>query len=202
MTKETKKKDAKVDKKAERKVKKEKPVKKEVKKVEKKGAEKERVKKAGKKEDKVTETQKEGKKAESRKERKNYVFTIGKRKRAVARTVIRPGSGLVLINGQPLDNIENEVIRLRIKEPFILSEYDWSKYNFSVNIKGGGIMGQTDAVRMSIARGMVEILGSSLKQKFLEYDRNLLVYDPRRTEPHKPPRSSQGPRRYKQRSKR
>jgi small subunit ribosomal protein S9 len=46
------------------------------------------------------------------------------------------------------------------------------------------------------------MLGSNMKKIFMEYDRNILVYDPRRTEPHKPPRSSQGPRRYKQRSKR
>jgi len=69
-------------------------------------------------------------------------------------------------------------------------------------VKGGGVFGQTEAARQAIAKGLVEIFGSELRQKFLEYDRNLLVFDPRRTEPHKPPRSSQGPRRYKQRSKR
>lgn len=137
-----------------------------------------------------------------KKERKGVIFKIGKRKRAVARASIRPGSGKILINGRLLENFKNEVLKLRLEEPFILSGRDWKSYDFIVKVKGGGLFGQADAARQAIARGLVEIFGSELKKKFLDYDRNLLVYDPRRTEPHKPPRSSQGPRRYKQRSKR
>ncbi len=145
------------------------------------------------------------KKKATGKERKKAVeviFTTGKRKKAVARASIKPGSGKILINGEPLENFKNEVLKLRLKEPFMLTEKDWKSHDFMVNVKGGGILGQVDAARQAIARGLVKMFGSELKQKFLEYDRNLLVYDPRRTEPHKPPRSSQGPRRYKQRSKR
>jgi small subunit ribosomal protein S9 len=137
-----------------------------------------------------------------KKGKKKIIFTIGKRKRSVARTTVRPGSGRVKINSKPLENFENEVFRMRIQEPLILSEGNWKKFDFFVNVKGGGIMGQADAIRQSLARALVEIFGEDLKRKFMDYDRNLLVYDPRRTEPHKPPRSSQGPRRYKQRSKR
>ena len=144
------------------------------------------------------------KKKEKPKEKKEtgVIFTTGKRKRAVARATIKPGSGKILINGKPLEIFKNEILKLRLQEPFILAGDGWKSYDFTVNVKGGGVMGQTDAIRQAIARGLVEIFGNELKQKFLEYDRNLLVYDPRRTEPHKPPRSSQGPRRYKQRSKR
>lgn len=141
-------------------------------------------------------------KKEGKKEKKGVIFTIGKRKMAVAKASIKPGSGKILVNGKPLKNFKNEVVKLRLKEPFILAGKEWETYDFIVNMKGGGILGQADAARQAIARGLVEIFGSELKQKFLDYDRNLLVYDPRRTEPHKPPRSSQGPRRYKQRSKR
>ena len=141
-------------------------------------------------------------KKEGKREKKGVIFTIGKRKRAVAKASIKPGSGEILVNGEPLENFKNEVVKLRLKEPFILTGKEWETYDFIVNMKGGGILGQADAARQAIARGLVEIFGSELKQKFLDYDRNLLVYDPRRTEPHKPPRSSQGPRRYKQRSKR
>ena len=63
-------------------------------------------------------------------------------------------------------------------------------------------MGQANAARQAIAKGLAQIMGDDVKKKFLEYDRNLLVYDSRRTEPHKPPHSSWGARRYKQRSKR
>lgn len=145
-----------------------------------------------------------GKKHEKAKVKKGkeIIFTVGKRKRAVARCTVRPGSGIVLINSKPLENMKSEVLRLMLSEPFVLAGDGWKSYDFMVNVKGGGVSGQTEAARQAVARGLVEIFGTGLKEKFMEYDRNLLVYDPRRTEPHKPPRSSQGPRRYKQRSKR
>ncbi len=146
------------------------------------------------------EEKKTPKKMEKRK--KEIIFTVGKRKKAVARCVIKPGSGSILINSSPLETIKNEVVRLSVLEPLMLAGDGWKSYDFIINVKGGGVSGQTEAVRQSIARGLVEIFGGELKGKFMEYDRNLIVYDPRRTEPHKPPRSSQGPRRYKQRSKR
>ncbi|NIO22644.1 MAG: 30S ribosomal protein S9 [Candidatus Aenigmarchaeota archaeon] len=130
------------------------------------------------------------------------IFTVGKRKKAVARCTVKKGSGLVLINSKPLEHMKSEVLRLRLSEPLIMAGEGWKSYDFMVNVKGGGVSGQADAARQSIARGLVEIFGTGLKERFMNYDRNLLVYDPRRTEPHKPPRSSQGPRRAKQKSKR
>jgi small subunit ribosomal protein S9 len=152
-------------------------------------------------------TAKKGKgkpKAEKAKERKGSqaVFSTGKRKKAVARASIKPGSGVVLFNSKPLDSIQNETMRLLMQEPLLLIGDAWKKFNIHVKTKGGGIIGQAQAARQAIARGLAEILGADAKKTFMEYDRNMLVYDPRRTEPHKPPRSSQGPRRYKQRSKR
>lgn len=136
------------------------------------------------------------------KEEKNLVFTVGKRKRAVARAVFRPGRGIVKVNSRPLELLQPEMIRLKVQEPLILTGDAWKKFDMSVNVKGGGILGQAEAARQAISRGLVELLGEDIKRIFLSYDRNMLVYDPRRTEPHKPPRSSQGPRRYKQKSKR
>jgi small subunit ribosomal protein S9 len=138
-----------------------------------------------------------------KKDKKGIIFKIGRRRMAVAKAIARPGNGKVLVNGGLLQNLKNDVLRLRMQEPFILAEKDdWKAYDFTAVAKGGGSTGQADAVRQAFARALVEIFGAELKQKFSDYDRNLLVYDPRRTEPHKPPRSSQGPRRYKQRSKR
>jgi small subunit ribosomal protein S9 len=134
--------------------------------------------------------------------KKKLIFTIGKRKRSVARAIIKPGTGIVKVNSKLIESESNDVFRLRIQEPLLISDVEWKKFDFNVAVRGGGIMGQADAVRQSIARGLVELFGAGLKQKFMEYDKNLLVLDPRLTEPHKPPRSSQGPRRYKQRSKR
>jgi len=131
----------------------------------------------------------------------NVAHTIGKRKRAIARSVIKPGKGVVKVNSQPLSVMKNEIARMRIEESLILAGPAWKGYDISVNVKGGGVMGQADAVRQAISRGLVALV-PDLKEKYLKYDRFMIVYDPRRTEPHKPPRSSQGPRRYKQKSKR
>ena len=134
---------------------------------------------------------------------KKVIFTVGKRKVAVARCTIRPGVGRILVNSTPVELIQNEVVRLMVSEPILVLGSDkWKAYDFDINLSGGGVMGQAEAARQSIARGLVEIFGGDVKAKFLEYNRAFLAYDPRRTEPHKSPRSSQGPRRYKQRSKR
>lgn len=130
------------------------------------------------------------------------VFTTGKRKKSVARARFREGKGIVKVNKRPISLIGNEITRLKMQEPLILSGEGWKKYDIDVNVKGGGIMGQADAVRQAVAKGLAQLMGKDVRDMFMEYDRNLLVYDPRRTEPHKPPHSSWGPRRYKQRSKR
>jgi small subunit ribosomal protein S9 len=147
--------------------------------------------------------QKVEKEVKKKEKKEEIIFKLGKRKRAVAKVVIKPGSGKITINGMPLENMKSDIVRLRIMEPFMLiNDETWKNYDFMASVKGGGIMGQADAVRQAFARGLVDIYGNEVKQRFIEYDRNLLVYDPRRTEPHKPPHSSWGPRRYKQRSKR
>ena len=94
------------------------------------------------------------------------------------------------------------MIRLKITEPLIMAGDSWKKFDVKISVKGGGPMGQAESARQAIAKGLVQLIGGDLKQKYLSYDRNLLVYDPRRTETHKPPHSSWGARRYKQRSKR
>jgi len=130
------------------------------------------------------------------------VLTIGKRKRAIARASFKKGKGVIKINSKPLNLYQPEIMRLKIQEPLIIAGDGYKSYDVKVNVKGGGPMSQADAIRMALARGYSQLLGSELKQRYLNYDRNLLVYDPRRTETHKPPHSSWGARRYKQRSKR
>jgi small subunit ribosomal protein S9 len=136
-------------------------------------------------------------------EKKDRSFlTLGKRKKAIARARFKPGKGMIRINNLPIEIVENEMFRLRLQEALMIAGDAWRSWDIRVNVKGGGTTGQVDAARQAIARGLVKVGGDELKKKYMALDRNLLVYDPRRTEPHKPPRSSQGPRRYKQRSKR
>jgi small subunit ribosomal protein S9 len=136
------------------------------------------------------------------KEKPKVMLTTGKRKKAVARARFSPGKGRITLNTLTIGQVESEIMRLRLQEPLVIAGDAWKSWDISVNVKGGGTTGQVDAARQAIARGLVEIMGKGLREKYMALDRNLLVFDPRRTEPHKPPRSSQGPRRYKQRSKR
>jgi len=135
------------------------------------------------------------------KKTKKMQIAVGKRKEAIARAIIKDGSGVVKINNKPLNLIENEMIRLKIQEPIILGGDEIRGFDISVNVRGGGVNAQADAVRQAIAKAIVQKV-PKLKQTYLEYDRSLLVADIRRKEQHKPPHSSWGARRYKQRSKR
>lgn len=138
------------------------------------------------------------------KKKERIVFTAGKRKIAVARASVKAGTGKITINSKPLELWGNEPLRLWLKEPLILAGDLPKKVDININVKSGGIVAQAEAVRMTIARGLVEFYNNpELRNKYMEYDRNLLVYDPRRTEPHHGHGASKrGSRRHKQRSKR
>ncbi len=155
-----------------------------------------------KKEERSTEEVPREKTGEKKESAFSAVFSTGKRRKAVARASIRPGTGSVTLNSTPIDMIENKTVRLLVKEPLLLVGDAWKKFNIRATAKGGGIVGQAQAARQAIAKALADSLGKEARKIFMDYDRNMLVYDPRRTEPHKSPRSSQGPRRYKQRSKR
>lgn len=133
--------------------------------------------------------------------KKKSIF-IGKRKEAVAKASIKKGSGKLKINKVPAENLKPEMIKLMIKEPLIISGDLHKKVDIDVEVKGGGVVGQAEAARQAIALALLDFGGKKYKKMFEDYDRHLLVKDSRRTEPHKPSRSSAGPRRHKQRSKR
>lgn len=115
------------------------------------------------------------------------IITSGKRKTAVARAILKQGKGRVYINDIPLEFYPIEMTRWKIMEPLLLAGDDIrNQIDISVNVKGGGIMAQADAIRTAIARGLIEWTGSEeLKKLFLEYDKTMLSGDPRQTEPKK-----------------
>lgn len=140
---------------------------------------------------------------QERKKKEKILITIGKRKRAIARAIIKEGTGNIRINSRPLELIEPRYRNMRLREPLLLAGELAKKVDIDVNVSGGGIWGQADATRTAIANALVNwTKDKSLKETYIEYDRSLLISDPRRTEPHKPSRSSAGPRRTKQQSKR
>ena len=148
---------------------------------------------------------KTAKKKEVKEEKKpKMIVTTGKRKNAIARAIIIAGNGDVKINGIPVNIWRDEFLRMRVMEPLILAADVASRVNIDVNVRSGGSTGQTEAARMAIARAMVSFTkDKKLAEKFIQYDRNMLVFDPRRNEPHHAGGASKrGSRRHKQRSKR
>lgn len=119
-------------------------------------------------------------------ERTKIVQTSGKRKAAIARAVLKyPAKGLVKINNVPLDLYEPEIARYRIQEVFeVINHPKIEKCDIKVTVKGGGSMGQTDAVRIAIAKSINRFIGTkTIEKSFREYDDSLLSGDSRRTEP-------------------
>ncbi len=114
------------------------------------------------------------------------IVVSGKRKAAVARGVGHSGYGRILINGIPLEVYKPEVAKLKIVEPVEVAGHDLvSKLDIAVSTEGGGFMGQAEAARVVLSAILAEFGGESIRNKLIEYDRRMLVEDPRRTEPKK-----------------
>lgn len=121
-----------------------------------------------------------------RKAKVRVIFTRGKRKEAVARASVRKGSGIVRINRMGLSTITNPYLRRIISEPLEMAGEAARNVDIEVNVHGGGPMGQAEAARMAIARGLVEFTGDDgLRKAMLERDRHMLSEDSRRVEPKK-----------------
>ncbi|MBS3782135.1 MAG: 30S ribosomal protein S9 [Candidatus Thermoplasmatota archaeon] len=111
----------------------------------------------------------------------------GKKKEAIAKATIKPGKGRVRINTKPLEIYDPEMARLKIKEPIQLVGDRAEDIDIDINVRGGGVMGQADAARTAIANSLVEYLEDpELEELFKQYDRSLLISDPRRKLPKQP----------------
>ncbi|MFH1420851.1 MAG: 30S ribosomal protein S9 [Candidatus Aenigmatarchaeota archaeon] len=137
--------------------------------------------------------------------KKKIIIGMGKRKKAIARAFVLPGKGNVRINSKPINSVWRGYVLMRAMEPLVLAGNP-NDIDINVDVRGGGVWGQADAVRTAIGNALLARLGrgknKALKDIFLKYDRSILISDARRTERHKPSRSSAGPRRTKQQSKR
>ena len=110
--------------------------------------------------------------------------TSGKKKTAIARATVSDGKGRVRINSQPVELVDPELARLKMLEPFrIAGDEVRDGVDIDVSVSGGGVMGQADAARTAIARGVVEFRNDAeLRDAFMEFDRTLLVNDVRQRE--------------------
>jgi len=83
---------------------------------------------------------------------------VGKRKTAVARVWLLPGPGTITINKKPMDQyITREIDKLLIRQPLVLTD-TLGKYDVHVNVRGGGISGQADAIRHGVSRALISIV--------------------------------------------
>ncbi len=132
-------------------------------------------------------------------DKKRPVFTVGKRKTAVAKAVLKMGRGRVTVNNIPTDVLEPELVKAKILEPLIIAGDKFAQLDISVKVDGGGLVSRAEATRTAIARALLKWSKSmDLRKKFLTYDRTMLAADPRRTEPKK--FGGPGSRRRKQKS--
>jgi len=116
------------------------------------------------------------------------VVISGKRKSAVAKAIVISGKGEVLINGKKYELLPF-FEKLRIAEPIRIAQQVLGKIEFDakITIRGGGRIGQNEAARLALAKGIVKFSNSEeLKQAYVKYDRNMLVADIRRKEAYKP----------------
>ena len=85
------------------------------------------------------------------------VHKIGRRKTAVARVYVTEGKGNITINKKSLEEyFTTGPLQYKVKQPFTLTENE-GNFDVNVNVYGGGITGQAEAVRLALSRAMCEI---------------------------------------------
>ena len=122
------------------------------------------------------------------------VQTFGKKKTAIAVAQCKKGKGLIKVNGTPLELMQPEILRFKLYEPIlVLGKDKFKQVDIRIRTRGGGKVSQIYAIRQAIAKALVsyyqkyvdEAQKRDIKQALLEFDRSLLVADPRRREPKK-----------------
>ena len=122
------------------------------------------------------------------------VKTFGKKKNALAVASVTEGHGTIRVNGKPIQLIEPAPLRAKLYEPILLLGGDrFKKLNIHVKVQGSGQTAQVYAIRQAICKGIVayyqkyvdEESKRSIKDIILQFDRSMLVADPRRPEPKK-----------------
>jgi small subunit ribosomal protein S9 len=87
----------------------------------------------------------------------NEYVTIGRRKEASARVRLKPGTGNITVNGRQLDDyLAREVLVMLAKQPFEMTD-TVDKFDVRARCAGGGLSGQAGAIRLGIARALVEV---------------------------------------------
>ncbi len=81
----------------------------------------------------------------------------GRRKSAVARVIMKPGKGAIVVNGRQLvEYIPSALARLDVQQPLVLTANE-STFDIAVNVNGGGLIGQAGAIRLGITRALLQV---------------------------------------------
>merc|ERR1712212_880760 len=122
------------------------------------------------------------------------VQVFGRKKTATAVAHCKRGHGLIKVNGRPLKHIEPATLQYKLQEPLLLlGKNRFKGVDIKVRVNGGGHTSQIYAIRQAISKSLVayyqkyvdEASKKEIKSILANYDRSLLVADPRRTEPKK-----------------
>ena len=107
------------------------------------------------------------------------IHKIGRRKTAVARIYLSEGTGVVTVNKKELNTyFPTATLQYKVLQPLSLTD-NASNYDVKVNVYGGGITGQAEAVRMAIARAICEV---DVENRSILKPEGLLTRDPRMVE--------------------
>lgn len=113
----------------------------------------------------------------------DVINTTGRRKAAVARVYVADGKGEITVNSKPMEvYFPSKVLQYIVNQPLMLTSNE-NKFDIKVNLEGGGVKGQAEALRLGISRALVEInpeFRPVLKQH------GLMTRDPREVERKKP----------------
>ena len=113
------------------------------------------------------------------------IQTVGRRKTAVARVLLRQGEGEWTINGRPMaEYFPRKAHQIRVEEPLQATELD-GRFDIQIRVRCGGLTGQADAIRMGVSRAQVAF---DEEQRSTLRSRGLLTRDPRKEERKKPGR--------------
>ena len=111
------------------------------------------------------------------------VHTIGRRKASVARIYIKKGKGNIIVNGKDFkEYFPLSTLQYKLTQPFKVIDQEGS-FDVTINVNGGGINGQADAIKLAIARSLCKI---NLENRPALKAQGLLTRDPRVVERKKP----------------
>jgi len=123
-----------------------------------------------------------------------WAASSARKKTATAVAYCKRGKGLLKVNGRPLEEVEPKALQFKLMEPVLLLGKDrFADIDIRIRVKGGGHVSQVYAIRQALSKSLVayyqkfvdEQSKQEIKDILVQFDRSLLVADPRRNEPKK-----------------